>query len=325
MLLEVEDLSISFQREYSQVSAVRELSFKVNKGETLGVVGESGCGKSITNLALLGLLPPNTILKAKKLSYQGQDLLSLNEKQWRKIRGKEISIIFQDPMSALNPCFNVEFQLTEVLNLHFPNLTKKEKHFRCIELLEHVGIPAPEERLKNFPHQLSGGMAQRIMIAIAIASKPKMIIADEPTTALDVTIQDQILRLLKDLQKEHDMGMILVTHDLGVVSQNSNRIQVMYAGEIVESGLTQDIIHHPTHPYTIGLIKSLPEAQEKAFRSELPHIKGIVPDIAHRPKGCQFAPRCFAAQEKCKESIPSLEQKTDRRFRCYFPQQEHIL
>lgn len=318
MLVEVENLNIHFETRKGSLHAIKNLSFSVEQGETLGIVGESGCGKSITNLALMGLLTKQATVSASKFKFGGVDLLSQNEKSWQKIRGKEMSMIFQDPMTALNPCFTVGFQIEETLMLHSPELSKNQRNERVIELLDQVGIPAPEERVKSYAHELSGGMAQRVMIAQAIASKPKLLIADEPTTALDVTIQDQILKLLRDIQKKTGMSIILVTHDLGVVSQNADRIQVMYAGEVVETAPTNLIINQPKHHYTKGLLESLP-GKARAFRSDLPSIAGVVPDLAHRPQGCQFHPRCSAVQPECKIKNPSYIESGKQKVKCLFP------
>ena len=319
MLLEVENLSISFETKRGILEAVRGISFHLNEGETLGIVGESGCGKSITNLAIMGLLAPNAIIKADKLNFQGQNLLALKERQLQKVRGGQMEMIFQDPMTALNPSFTVGFQIDETLKVHQKDLTKKDRNDRAMELMEQVGIPAPAERLKAYAHELSGGMSQRVMIAMAIACNPKLLIADEPTTALDVTIQDQILTLLKELQEKHNMAMILVTHDLGVVAQNANRLQVMYAGEIVETGNTSTVIENPFHPYTNGLLASLPGREARAFRAELPSIAGLVPDLTARPIGCQFNPRCEFAQDNCKTELPGLDSLEERKVRCFHP------
>lgn len=302
-LLNIKKLNIFFKTDKSThpIHAVRDLSFHVNAGEMLGVVGESGSGKSITNLALLGILPETAIVKADEMFFMQQNLQGLSELNWRNIRGKEISMIFQDPMTALNPFLSVEYQLTETIFTH-QNISKKEAINRAIELLTQVGIASPKERLKAYPFELSGGMAQRVMIAMAISSSPKLLIADEPTTALDVTIQKQILVLLKNLQEKNNMAVILVTHDLGLVAEYSDRIQVMYAGEKVEEGITQDIIMHPTHPYTAGLLSSRPGLSSGLPKSVLPSIPGIVPAFHERPVGCQFHPRCSFVQEDCKSS-----------------------
>lgn len=326
-LLSVRDLSIQFQSPKGVLEAVRGISFDLERGQTLGVVGESGCGKSITNLALMGLLSDNGQVHATKINFEGTDLLGLKEKQWQKIRGKEMAMIFQDPMSALNPSFTVGYQLEEMLKIHEPQLSKVDREIRCLELLKQVGIPAPESRLGAYAHELSGGMSQRVMIAMAIACKPKLLIADEPTTALDVTIQDQILRLLKELQETYNMAMIFVTHDLGVVAKVSDKIQVMYAGEIVESAKTNELVESPKHPYTRGLLRSLPGAKETQFRARLTSIPGIVPALNARPLGCQFQPRCSYASDKCQHH-PGLTEdssaNTSHIIRCHHPQEDSL-
>lgn len=319
MLLEVENLHIDFETSKGVLKAIRGVDFHLSQGETLGIVGESGCGKSITNLAIMGLLPHTAQVCADKLLFNERNLLNMNETEYQSIRGGDIGMIFQDPMSALNPSFTVGFQIEETLRLHEKNLSKKERAEKAIDLLDQVGIPAPKDRIKSYAHELSGGMSQRVMIAMAIACSPKLLIADEPTTALDVTIQEQILKLLRTLQEKHKMGLILVTHDLGVVAQNADRIQVMYAGEVVETGFTKDIISTPTHPYTEGLLNSLPGRKETAFRQPLPSIPGMVPDLTRRPKGCQFSPRCSYATEKCFiESAPMI-QAANQHVSCFFP------
>ncbi len=300
-LLNVEKLNIFFKSDKNPepIHAVRDLSFSLKQGEMLGVVGESGSGKSITNLALMGILGDSAIIKADKCTFNNRDLLTIKESEWQKVRGGEISMIFQDPMTALNPFLTIEFQLVETILAHI-NCSKKEAHERAIDLLAQVGITSPKDRLKAYPFELSGGMAQRVMIAMAISTGPKLLIADEPTTALDVTIQKQILTLIKSLQEKNNMSVILVTHDLGVVSEFSERIQVMYAGEIVESGNTSDLISHHSHPYTYGLLSSRPGAIERIPKSMLPSIPGIVPAFHERPIGCQFNPRCPNVQSDCK-------------------------
>ncbi len=316
-LLEVKNLSIRFETKKGVAHAVRDISFDVFEGETLGVVGESGCGKSITNMAILGLLPENAIVTADKLEFEGEDLLSLNDKSWQKIRGGKVGMIFQDPMSSLNPCYTVEYQLNEVLKIHRPELNKAQRTDKVLSLLRDVGIPAPKERLSAYPHELSGGMSQRVMIAMAIACDPKLLIADEPTTALDVTVQGQILDLLAGLQKSKGMSVIFVSHDLSVVRDITDKIQVMYAGEVIESGQTDKVITSPLHPYTKGLLDSIPSFNDD--KSELFSIPGIVPDLLARPKGCQFAKRCFNRSEKCDEQWPKIEQREERTLRCFHP------
>jgi dipeptide transport system ATP-binding protein len=304
-LLEVSQLSISFDTLRGRLVAVDRIGFSVAQGETLGIVGESGCGKSITSLALMRLLPPNAKVEAKRLSFEGKNLLQLSDRQYRPMRGSDIAMIFQDPMTSLNPSFTVGFQLKEVLRVHKGG-TRKERQKAAIELLDRVGIPEAEARLENYPHQLSGGMAQRVMIAIAIACRPKLLIADEPTTALDVTIQAQILSLLKELQKSYGMALILITHDLGIVAQMARRTLVMYAGQVVESGPTEQVIRRPTHPYTEGLLRCLPGLTSNAdHRLRLPSIQGLVPDLVHRPSGCQLNPRCPYVDEECRKEEPA--------------------
>ena len=320
MLLEVERLSLSFEKKDGTLwQAVRDISFVLREGESLGIVGESGCGKSLTSLALMGLLPDTAVLKAKSIVFNERNHLTLTQKQWRKIRGEEMAMIFQDPMSALNPCFTVGFQIEEVFAVHKPELSKKERREAALDLLDQVGIPAPKMRIHSFPHELSGGMSQRVMIAMAIACKPKLLIADEPTTALDVTIQGQIMNLLKTLQEKYRMAMILISHDLGIVAQNADRIQVMYAGEIVESAPTESVIASPAHPYTYGLIRSLPGREATPFREELPSIEGIVPDLRERPQGCQFHPRCEFVKDDCKKSVPINRERDSKIVRCLYP------
>jgi oligopeptide/dipeptide ABC transporter ATP-binding protein len=313
-MLVVRDLSIKFKTKKGIVTAVRNVSFDLKKGETLGVVGESGCGKSITNMAIMGLLPPEAIVEAKELSFNGKDLKSLPNKEWQLLRGDHFGIIFQDPMSALNPCFTVEFQLAEVIAKVNPGSSIERVRTKAIDLLDKVGIPDPKKRLNCYPHELSGGMAQRVMIAMAIAGNPDVLIADEPTTALDVTIQLQILKLLKEIQKDNNMAILFVTHDLGVVSQISDRIQVLYAGEIVEEGPIKQVLTSPHHPYTQGLLNSLPKMSER--EKELYSIKGTVPGLGDRPPGCQFAPRCDQALGHCSNTSIKLKDLESSKSRC---------
>ena len=315
-LLQIQDLNIYFKSDKNPepIHAVRDLSFSLKQGEMLGVVGESGSGKSITNLALMGILSDSAIIKAKECIFNGHHLLNLKEKELQKIRGGEISMIFQDPMTALNPFLTVEYQIVETILAHL-NISKNEAKNRALELLSQVGITSPKDRLKSYPFELSGGMAQRVMIAMAISTGPKLLIADEPTTALDVTIQKQILTLIKSLQEKNNMSVILVTHDLGVVSEFSERVQVMYAGEIVETGQTSEIIKNPHHPYTYGLLSSRPGAVKRPAKTVLSSIPGIVPAFHQRPIGCQFNPRCSHVEEDCKRiNIP-----LDNNVRCLHP------
>lgn len=317
MLLEVQDLSVLFKTEAGPLEALRSVSLELNEGEILGVVGESGSGKSVTNLALMGLLPANALVHAKKVRFAGKDLDLNSQKELRKIRGSQISMIFQDPMTALNPSLTVGYQIVETLRCHF-DISKKVATQRAISLLERVGITNAESRLKSYAFELSGGMSQRVMIAMAISCHPKLLIADEPTTALDVTIQKQILDLLLDLQKENKMSMIFVSHDLALVRKYSQRVQVMYAGEVAESGTTDEVIKHPRHPYTFGLLKSRPSAHEGVAKEELYSIPGVVPSLRARPSGCQFHPRCFRATEVCKKQDPDLTDSSQS-FACHHP------
>lgn len=289
-LLEVKDLRISFNTYGGEVQAVRGVSFHLNKGETLAIVGESGSGKSVSTSAVMGLLPKsNTIIKSGEILYKGKDILKLSEKEMEKIRGKEISMVFQDPMSSLNPTMKVGNQIAEGLIKH-QGLNKAQAKEKAIELLAKVGIPNPELRVNQYPHQFSGGMRQRVVIAIALACNPEIIIADEPTTALDVTIQAQILELMKEMQKETGSSIIFITHDLGVVANVADRVAVMYAGKIVEVGTVDDIFYNPKHPYTWGLLGSMPTLDDDESE-ELYTIPGTPPDLTNPPKGDAFAPR----------------------------------
>lgn len=317
MLLEVNNLNIYFKTDdkNKNVHAVRNFSFSLKEGEILGVVGESGSGKSITNLALMGILPDTAIVTADRLKFDNLNLLNLTEKEWTGVRGREISMIFQDPMTALNPFLTVEYQLVETILAH-KDMSKSAAFEYAIKLLSDVGITSPKDRLKAYPFELSGGMAQRVMIAMAISSNPKILIADEPTTALDVTIQKQILNLIRDLQQKNNMSVILVTHDLGIVAEYSDRIQVMYAGEMVEAGTTHKTINNPLHPYTRGLLNSRPDSSKLSAKSKLPSISGIVPQFSNRPTGCQFNPRCIFKTEECEKDIIYLSEVDDRIVRC---------
>ncbi len=319
MLLKIENLSIEFETLRGKVRPVDGLTIHVREGEALGIVGESGCGKSLTSLAIMGLLPPNAKVTASQMSFNGQDLLKMPEAARRKLRGGQMSMIFQDPMTSLNPSFTVGFQLSEMLMEH-EGMSSKKSWERSRELLGQVGIPDPESRLSSYSYQLSGGMSQRVMIAMAMACRPKLLIADEPTTALDVTIQAQILELIKKLQREHKMALILITHDIGVVAQMADRIAVMYAGQAVEEGLIRDVIDRARHPYTKGLLDCLPGMHDESeHRTKLPSIPGLVPDLVNRPVGCQFHPRCQRAQDKCKTQMPEIVQEPGRLVRCFYP------
>jgi len=311
-ILEIKDLSVDFDG----FKAVSDVELSLGEGKVLGIVGESGSGKSVTMLAMMGLIPYPGIIEADTLVFNNKDLLSISDKKKRKITGKEIAMIFQEPMTSLNPCFTVEFQLTEALKIHEGG-TKKERRARAVELLKQVGIPAPEDRLKSFPHQLSGGISQRVMIAMAIACNPRLLIADEPTTALDVTIQAQILDLLIDLQKKKNMALILITHDMAVIAETVQDVVVMYAGQVVEKNSATNIFTAPRHPYTDALLGSLPERNVDSKR--LPTIPGLVPGKYDRPSGCLFHPRCKFAKEKCAQEIPLLFREGDSAYRCHYP------
>jgi oligopeptide transport system ATP-binding protein len=304
-LLDVQHLTTEFRMRDGVVRAVNNVSFAIEPGQVLGVVGESGSGKSVTNLSILGLIPqpPGRVTHGSAV-FKGRDLLKLSDGELRKIRGKDVAMIFQDPMTSLNPFLKISTQLTEVLEVH-ERLSSKAALGRAIEMMEMVGIPAAAQRIHDYPHQFSGGMRQRVMIAMALLCKPSLLIADEPTTALDVTIQAQILELLAKLQHELQMAMILITHNLGVVAGVADAIAVMYAGEIIERAPTEELFAHPTHPYTRGLLKSVPRLNELA-RSHLTPIRDQPPDLSHLPKGCKFHPRCDSCVDVCRHHDPKL-------------------
>lgn len=299
-MLEIENLTVEFKTGSGYFRAVDGVSLSVDKGEVLAIVGESGSGKSVSMLAVMGLLPWTAKVTADRLTFEGKDLLGLSANDRRRIMGKDIAMIFQEPMSSLNPCFTVGFQIMEALKEHL-DLGKSERRARAMELLRLVGIASPEQRLSAFPHQLSGGMSQRVMIAMAIACNPKLLIADEPTTALDVTIQAQILDLLVKLQKETRMGLVLITHSMGVVAETAERVSVQYAGQKVEERPVADLFRDPHHPYTAALLSALPE---RATGRRLPSIPGVVPGQLDRPAGCLFSPRCKLATELCRTTPP---------------------
>ena len=303
VLLEVKNLQTRFKSRKRTIHAVNDVSFQLHEGEALGVVGESGCGKSVTMLSLLKLLPPSARIETGSAFFEGQDLLAMKEKQIQDVRGAQIGMIFQDPMSCLNPVINIDTQLSDPLIAHL-KMTKKEATERSIQLLEMVGIPEPEQRIKDYPHQLSGGMRQRVMIAMGLACKPKILIADEPTTALDVTIQAQIVDLVKDLREELNTTIIWITHDLSLIAGLVDRIIVMYAGYVVEEALVEDLYSDPRHPYTIGLFGSLPDLNSQQKR--LTTIGGAPPNLESVPVCCPFYPRCKFAIDKCKTENPPL-------------------
>ena len=317
-LLQVEHLRTYFHTFRGVVKAVDDVSFSLDEGQVLGIVGESGSGKSVTSFSILKLIESPGVVQSEHIYFNGEDISRKSEKEMMKIRGKDISMVFQDPMTSLNPLYTIEKQITEMLDLHQKGMSKKEKRERCIELLRMVGIPNPEDRLKSYPHQFSGGMRQRVIIAIALAANPKLIIADEPTTALDVTIQAQILKLMDRLVKEQNASLILITHDLAVVSQMADRIIVMYCGKIVESGSRDDVIRRASHPYTVGLLNSIPRMAEEQERLE--SIPGMVPSMLDLPNGCYFAPRCKYCQEICRTQAPTEQSVGDGHMVCcHFP------
>ena len=305
-LLSISDLVVRFRTHDGTVHAVNGVSFDLDEGETLGLVGESGCGKSVTNLALMRLLPqPAGHIEGGQIVFEGQNLLELDESSMRDLRGKDVAMIFQDPMTSLNPVLRIEEQMVETIRAH-RKVSRRDARARAVELLGMVGIPQPEKRLRDYPHQFSGGMRQRVMIAMALALEPKLLIADEPTTALDVTIQAQVLDLLAHLAAERNTAVILITHDLGVVAGMTKRINVMYAGFVVEAASTPDLFARPRHPYTVGLLHSMPRLDAEPGEPLIP-IEGTPPDLRTAPKGCPFAPRCAWALDKCWLEMPALD------------------
>ncbi len=317
-LLSVEDLHVRFGTSRGPVYAVNGISFDVAPGETLGIVGESGCGKSVTALAMLGILPRNGRVTGGRVVFAGRDLVQLSDRELRGVRGKEIAMIFQDPMTSLNPVLTVGRQIREVLETHF-DLGKAEATRRAGELLDRVGIPSAGSRLKDYPHQFSGGMRQRAMIAMALACEPKLMIADEPTTALDVTIQAQILDVLRELVAERETALILITHDLGVVAGMCERVNVMYAGTLVETGTADQLFAHPRHPYTLGLLQSVPRL-DAARRKQLQPIEGTPRDMLRPPSACPFQPRCRFEVEQSRQELPVLRAvEPGHRVACFNP------
>lgn len=311
-ILEVKNLVTKFKTDYGVVTAVDGVSFDVYKGKTLGIVGESGSGKSVTALSIMQLIQtPPGIIAGGEVIYDGKNILKLSQSEMRKIRGNKISMIFQEPMTSLNPVFTIGNQIEEVLQLHQKNLNAKDRTNKAIEMLRLVGIPSPEKRVKEYPHQLSGGMRQRVMIAMALSCEPSVLIADEPTTALDVTIQAQILDLMKKLQDELGMGMILITHDLGVVAETCQEVAVMYCGKIVEQADVKTLFGKPRHPYTKGLIESIPDFDStlRQKRERLFTIDGMVPSLLKLPSGCSFQDRCFKVTDHCRgvKGAPNLQ------------------
>jgi oligopeptide/dipeptide ABC transporter ATP-binding protein len=317
-LLEVRDLVVSFRNDAGELRAVDGVSFDVPRGSTVGLVGESGSGKSVTALSILGLLPrPAGRIVRGSIRFEGRELANADERSLRQVRGQGIGMIFQEPMTALNPVFTVGAQIMEAVRAH-RRVSRAAARERAIELLGRVGIPAARERVDAYPHELSGGMRQRVMIAIALAAEPKLLIADEPTTALDVTIQAQILDLLSDLQRDFGMSILLITHDLGVVYEHTEHVLVMYAGKVAEQASTSELFRHPFHPYTRGLLASVPSYAGNLGKSRLAVIRGLVPDLRHLPGGCRFHDRCSRAQDDCRAQEPQLIAfPRERRAACF--------
>ena len=315
-LLDIRDLRVEFATARGRFRAVDGVDVSVDPGEVLCIVGESGSGKSVSMLAAMGLIAWPGRVSAEVMRFAGTDLPALSPRQRRQVVGKDMAMVFQEPMSSLNPCYPVGWQIAEALRTHHA-VKRSEVRARVIDLLAQVGIPDPAGRMGAFPHQLSGGMNQRVMIAMAISCNPKLLIADEPTTALDVTIQKQILDLLLDLQRQRGMGLVLITHDMGVVAETAHRVQVMYAGQMVEEQPTEALFAAPRHPYTAALLAALPE--RAMGRRRLPTIPGVVPGIDDRPRGCLFNPRCRFADDRCRREPPELHGPPGRRARCHYP------
>jgi oligopeptide/dipeptide ABC transporter ATP-binding protein len=317
-ILRIRNLVTSFDTEAGEIRAVDDVSFDLPRGSTLGLVGESGCGKSVTALSVMRLLPkPMGRISSGHIIYRDRDIRALPAEELRDIRGRRISMIFQEPMTALNPVHRIGKQISEVFRLHFPRMSKAEMETSSVEMLRKVGIPEAQQRMREYPHQISGGMRQRVMIAMALACRPDILIADEPTTALDVTIQAQILTLIRELQTETGMSVIFITHDLGVIAEICDRVVVMYAGRIAESGPVQEIFRHPAHPYTRGLLSSIPRL-ETARKEKLRIIKGIVPSLYDLPEGCRFRNRCPRVQEICKTQPEMKKVGEEHRAACHF-------
>ncbi len=319
-LLEISNLSVTFQTAGGLFTAVDGVSLTIEPGELVSVVGESGSGKSVAMLALMGLLPWTANVSADNLKFDGKDLTTISMAQQRKIIGSEMAMIFQEPMTSLNPCFTVGFQLSEALKIHM-GMDRRQRKQRAIELLEQVGIPEPEKRLSAFPHQLSGGMNQRVMIAMAISCNPRLLIADEPTTALDVTIQAQILDLLLELQQQKKMSLVLITHDMGVVAETAERVVVQYAGQQVEKQIIKGLFSNPHHPYTAALLDSLPERSNSKI---LPSIGGVVPGQFDKPEGCLFSPRCRFTTDLCRTTPPRQANEVLGRALCHYPLEQGV-
>ena len=315
MLLSVKNLSTEFPVKKGIVRAVEDVSFDVDQGEILAIVGESGSGKSVTSLSIMGLLAEPGHVAGGSLEFEGKDLATLSEKQYRELRGNDMAMIFQEPMTSLNPVYRVGNQIVEAIRTH-EKVSKAEAKARAVDLLRKVGIPSPEARINDYPHQMSGGMRQRVMIAMALACNPKLLIADEPTTALDVTIQAQILDLLRRLRDDTGMAVLLITHDLGVVSETADRVVVMYCGQVVEEAEVRTLFDHPMHPYTLGLLKSIPRLEDDDSK-RLYMIKGMVPNPLEMPPGCHFSDRCDSCMDVCRTKVPELVDVDGHKVRCF--------
>ena len=315
MLLSVKNLSTEFPVKKGIVKAVEDVSFDVDAGEILAIVGESGSGKSVTSLSVMGLLAEPGHVAGGSMEFEGKDLVHLSEREYRALRGNDMAMIFQEPMTSLNPVYRVGKQIVEAIRTH-ENVSKKEARKRAIDMLRKVGIPSPEKRIDDYPHQMSGGMRQRVMIAMALSCNPKLLIADEPTTALDVTIQAQILDLLRRLRDDTGMAVLLITHDLGVVSETADRVVVMYCGQVVEEAEVRTLFDHPMHPYTLGLLKSIPRLEDDDSK-RLYMIKGMVPNPLEMPPGCHFSDRCDSCMDICREKIPNLVDIDGHKVRCF--------
>ncbi|NLY44694.1 MAG: ABC transporter ATP-binding protein [Tissierella sp.] len=316
-ILDVRNLSVSFKTFFGEVEAVRDISFTVGRKQTVAIVGESGCGKSVTANSIMQLLPmPPAFFKSGKILFKGEDLLKRTDKQMEEVRSSQISMVFQDPMTSLNPTMKIGSQIVEGIQKH-KNLSRRDAKKKAIEMLELVAVPEPEKRVNQYPHEFSGGMRQRVMIALAMVSNPELLIADEPTTALDVTVQAQILEIMKDIQEQMGMSIILITHDLGIVADMSDKVLVMYAGQILEEGLTREIYKNPKHPYTIKLLESVPRL-DMARNESLHSIEGTPPDLYIPPKGCSFFDRCEFALKVCKDYMPQFHQHNKtHKSRCW--------
>lgn len=315
MLLSVKNLSTEFPVKKGVVRAVEDVSFDVDAGEILAIVGESGSGKSVTSLSVMGLLAEPGHVAGGSMEFEGRDLAKLSEKEYRELRGNDMAMIFQEPMTSLNPVYRVGNQIVEAIRTH-EKVSKAQAKERAVDLLRKVGIPSPEARINDYPHQMSGGMRQRVMIAMALACNPKLLIADEPTTALDVTIQAQILDLLRRLRDDTGMAVLLITHDLGVVSETADRVVVMYCGQVVEEAEVRALFDHPMHPYTLGLLKSIPRLEDDDTK-RLYMIKGMVPNPLEMPPGCHFSDRCDSCMDICRQQVPDLVDVDGHKVRCF--------